>query len=156
MTNKEPKKDKRVRLRDFFEEISRMKDGGQERFFSQQEEPEEELEIIHPESVVKESGHARTPKHSSEEEIRMPRAPVPLSLSRKSLRQAVIFSEILAPPIALRDDGRGGSPNLNFGGRSLKNDERGSSTPHFSNSSLRDDETRKSTGNILWQQIIEE
>ncbi|MDM8552293.1 hypothetical protein QUF72_19565 [Desulfobacterales bacterium HSG2] len=155
-------KDKRVGIRNFFEEITRMQDGGQKKFHSQREEPAEELEIIHPEPVIKESRHAKaevtrpTPKHSSGEEIRTPRSPVPLSLSRKNLRQAVIFSEILALPIALRDDGRGGSPNLNFGSRSLKNDESGASTPHFGNISLRDDETRESAGNTLWQQLIEE
>lgn len=147
---------KHVSIRDFFKDIANMQ-SGQERILSQHEEPTEAIEIIHPESLVKESRRATSEKNrpaqklSDGEEIRIPRSPVPLSLSRRNLQQAVVFSEILAPPIALRDEGRGGSPNLKSG--PIKNDE-GASAPHVGNRSPGNKKMRDHT--TLWQQLAEE
>ncbi|RLC13531.1 MAG: hypothetical protein DRI57_16040 [Deltaproteobacteria bacterium] len=91
-------------LRGFLEEMAKMQQGGQ-MTPPQNEQADWEQAHVAPKPVKTDVPRPKPEEPSPEPESRPRRLPtMRLNLSRKGLRQGVLFREILGPPVALREE----------------------------------------------------
>ncbi len=97
-------------LEDFFEDIVKVQKGEQQRPLPGKSEPTREdiASVTHRPDICadisKDIESFQT--HVSESQKRASCSPFCLKLSKRDLRQAVVYSEILGPPIALRENNK--------------------------------------------------